>query len=118
MGKARKDIEDATTEDIGSVSISEMPGGVKDKINGFLFGGYDWAAENMFDDDGKYAKTKDEKLALFTQDELNVTYQGVDVDEAKNFTLQKIIEMLFDSHGNCHRVEASNFLLRGQGLLD
>ncbi len=118
VGLARTAIEDAVAvKKKRGISFDKMQESVKSRVTAILFGGYDWAAENLFEDEKQYKITKNEKLTDFTSVELETSYQGVDEDEAKTFTLRQLIEMLFDPDGNCHRVEASNFFMRGFGFL-
>lgn len=114
VGTARDAIITATADaPEAAVSIAAMPEGLRDRMKGILFKDFDWAAENLFVNEADYGKARDQNLALFTPDERALRYQGVRADAAKNFSVQQLIEMLFDSHGNCHRVDGSNFLLRG-----
>jgi hypothetical protein len=83
-----------------------MAEGVRERVTGILFGDYDWGAASLFSTELEYTKTRDKMLALFTAEELATRYRG----ETKVFTLRQLVSMLFDPSGNCHRVEASNFL--------
>lgn len=104
--EAYQQIEEGAKTQNPSVPVGEMAAGVKERVDAILFGGYDWGAERLFDTEKEYTETREKMLARFTAPELATRYQG----EAKVFTLRQLIYMLFDSSGNCHRVEASNFL--------
>lgn len=99
-------IEEGARRNNPSVPVADMEASVRERVTGILFGGYDWGAESLFATEIEYAKTRDQMLTSFTAEELSSRYRG----ETKVFTLRQLINMLFDPSGNCHRVEASNFL--------
>jgi diketogulonate reductase-like aldo/keto reductase len=117
IGEAYKAIDSASAATEGAISITSMPADVATRVTETLFQGLDWAGERLFDDPRQYAVHREQCLKKFTPQELGVRYQGVREDKAKTFTLQKLVDMLFDASGNCHRVEASNFFMRGMGFL-
>lgn len=89
-----------------SVPIDEMDEDINARVTEILFGGYEWEAESLFSTESEYIKTRDKMWQLFTDKELATRYQG----KTKTFTLRQLVSMLFDPSGNCHRVEAYNFL--------
>ena len=99
-------IEEGPKQELAVVTFQDMAGDVKDHVMSFLFS-YQWDAESMFTDSQDYTKQRDAKLALFKDEDLDVHYAS---DGASAHTLRALIHMLFDSTGNCHRVEAANLL--------
>jgi hypothetical protein len=92
-----------------------MESGVKNRISDILYEGYDWAAADLSKEGkkferGDYEEVLKEKLKLFIEKELGVRYEGTSEGHTKKYTLKELLYMLFDARGNCHRVEASNFL--------
>lgn len=120
VGDTHTAIDAAVRAQNGVPTITDAPEDVKTKISEIMLGThgiFEWDATDMYATEAEYTDAKARITALFTAEQLAVRYQGVGPDEAKIFTLEHIIDMLFDSTGNCHRVEASNFLLRGLGYL-
>jgi hypothetical protein len=115
VGEAYRAIDRAGAANESAVSIAEMPPTVATRAEAILFEGLDRAAEELFDDPAKHAIHRDRCARRFTPQELGTLYRGVDEDGAKTFTLKPLIGMPFDGSGNCHRVEASNFFMRGFG---
>ncbi|ABC29772.1 hypothetical protein HCH_03004 [Hahella chejuensis KCTC 2396] len=69
---------------------------------------HDWDKE-IFSSPGEYASAKNEALTAFTDDQLGTRVAL----GAKSHTVEELVNMLFESSGNCKRVEASNFINDG-----
>jgi len=104
--QAYSKIEEGPAQELAVVTFQDMASDVKDHVMSFLFS-YQWDAESMFTDSQDYTKQRDAKLALFKDKDLDVHYAS---NGASAHTLRALIHMLFDSTGNCHRVEAANLL--------
>ncbi len=107
VGESRDKLEkgvDREQKKLG-VPLTEMKEEVKLPLRELLKS-YDWLASDLFDVKSDYQKHMQKAMELFKENELQVVY----VYESKVYMLRTLIEMLFDSAGNCHRVDASNFL--------